>query len=216
MIKMFMFDFDGTVADTLDTISYFCNKSLNEFNIPPIEKNEYKYLVGRGAKILVEGMLKHQNVYSEELYNKVYPFYVDLYDNNFLYLTKVYDGVLDTLKELKKRGFKLSVISNKPDRTLKQSVHSLFGDDLFDLYFGQREGIPIKPDPKGPNDILSRLSISGNECVYVGDTSTDMKTGKGIGAYTVGVLWGFRDFKELSENGADLIIEKPQQLLDII
>lgn len=215
MYKLFMFDFDGTVADTLDTISYYCNKTLADFSLPPIEKERFKYLVGKGASILVENILKENNAYTDELHKKMLPHYTKMYDNDCLYLTRAYDKIPETLKALKEKGYKLAIISNKPNLALELSTEALFGKDLFDMYLGQREGVPIKPHPQGPQEILDTLGVKQEECVYVGDTAVDMQTGKNINAYTVGVLWGFRTYDELNSNGADIIISSPEELLNI-
>ena len=90
----------------------------------------------------------------------------------------------------------------------------MFGGD-FDLVLGQSEEIKRKPSPEGPLKIAREFGVKPEECMYVGDTATDMKTGRAAGMYTVGALWGFRDRKELNENGADLVAEKPEELVRI-
>ena len=87
---------------------------------------------------------------------------------------------------------------------------------VIDICYGAREGVALKPDPEGVYAIMNELGLKKDECIYIGDTSTDMKTGKAAGLYTVGVLWGFRKRDELEENGADVIISHPSELLDII
>ena len=90
-----------------------------------------------------------------------------------------------------------------------------FGDDIFDVIQGLEVGMERKPSPSGALKIADVLQVDPENCMYIGDTNTDMQTGKAAGMYTVGVLWGFRDRKELEENHADVIIEKPRQLLDL-
>ena len=81
--------------------------------------------------------------------------------------------------------------------------------------FGQREGVPLKPDPAGVFEILKLLHCQKQECLYIGDTAVDIQTGKSAGLTTVGVLWGFRDRSELEGAGATHIIAKPAELLPL-
>ena len=117
-------------------------------------------------------------------------------------------------KKLKEHAMKLAVCSNKPHPAAVKVIAQLF-DGEFDMVVGQSEAIRRKPAPDGPLMVAEKFGVKPEECMYVGDTSTDMKTGKAAGMYTVGALWGFRDRKELNENGADLVAEKPTDLVKI-
>ena len=216
MIKACVFDLDGTLLNTLTTISYYGNLALNEFGIEAIDTDEYKYLVGNGAKILVERMLKFRSAYTEEMFKKVYDFYNEKYNADVRKYTEPYSGIPQMLKSLKDMGIALGVISNKPDYAACEAINNFFDADIFDVVHGQREGIKIKPDPEGALDILASLGAEPSETVYAGDTWIDMQTGKNMGAYTIGVLWGFRDYDELKENGADLIINSPDEIVKYI
>ncbi len=216
MIKACLFDLDGTLLDTLTTITYYCNLSLENFGFETIDKEECKYMVGNGAKKLVERMLEKIGEYNEQNYHKVYKYYMENYDANPSYLTEPYDGICDMLAELKKMGIKVGVISNKPHFATTEVCKEKIDASLTDCVRGQIEGVKIKPDPEGPMAVLETLGANGAECVYIGDTAVDMHTGKNIGAYTVGVSWGFRSTEELRASGADAIISHPGELLDII
>ena len=215
MIKACIFDMDGTVANTLNSISYFANSALNSSGLPSIDTEEYKYLVGNGAKTLVKRMIETVGA-DEKLYGQIFTKYSTDYDNNFLYLTEPYDGILDMLKALKEKGIITTILSNKPHATALKVNDALFGDNLIDICYGAREGIPLKPDPAGVFEIMKELGVNKDECLYIGDTATDMKTGKSAELYTVGVLWGFRTRDELENNGADVVISHPLELLNII
>ena len=110
---------------------------------------------------------------------------------------------------------KLAVLSNKPHEATYLAVTGLFGSDTFEVIQGLEVGMKKKPDPSGAWKIAKKLQVEPSECMYVGDTNTDMKTGKAAGMYTIGVLWGFRERKELEENHADEIIDRPEKLLKI-
>ena len=216
MYKACIFDLDGTLTDTLSSISYFANRALEKYGLKAVEKEKYKIMVGNGAKNLVRRMLKENNCEDEEVYLKVLDEYNSTYDNDFTYLTSVYDGVKELLSFLKSNGLKLAVVSNKPHSTTVQIVDHFFPEGTFDIVYGQRENVPIKPDPAAVLDVMESFGVLPEECIYAGDTGTDMKTGKNAGAFTVGVTWGFRQEKELRENGADIVINHPDELINYI
>lgn len=216
MYKICIFDLDGTLTDTVSSIRYFGNRALDMYGLKGFSNDEYKIMVGNGAKILVKRMLENNNCFDEEIYQKVLNEYNSSYDNDFTYLTTVYDGIYDLISFLKENNFKLGVVSNKPHSTTVQIVNHFFPENTFDVVYGQREGFPIKPDPKVVLSILDTFGLSSDDLIYVGDTKTDMETGKNAKAFTVGVLWGFRDETELKSNGADLIISSPYELTEFI
>ncbi len=214
MLKLCVFDMDGTLVDTIKSIAYFANNALNKYSLPSIETERYKLLVGNGATVLVERMIKEVGG-TQEQFEKVLPEYNTTYDNDFLYLTEAYEGVCEMLAELKKLGVKTAILSNKPDSTAKKVSEALFKEGLVDVCYGGRDGIALKPDPEGVFEILKELGVEKNEVLYIGDTATDIKTAKNAGLENIGVLWGFRDRAELEGAGADHIISKPAEIIDI-
>ena len=133
-----------------------------------------------------------------------------------MYKVEPYEGIRELLTALKERGIRLAVLSNKPHERTKEVISTIFGDECFDVVRGQMDGVPKKPSPEGVFKILEELSLNAEDILYLGDTGTDMQTGKSAGAFTIGALWGFRQKEELIENGADAIIENPLQLLDYL
>ena len=111
-------------------------------------------------------------------------------------------------------GLKMAVCSNKPHIAAQKVVKAIYGD-TFDEVMGQQEEIRRKPAPDGPLKIAEEFGVKPEECMYIGDTKTDMQTGKAAGMYTVGALWGFRGRRELEENGADIVADKPMDLFSI-
>ena len=120
------------------------------------------------------------------------------------------------LDVLKVRGFKLAVLSNKPDSLTKKCVSTILSKWNFDVVLGQRDSVPIKPDPNGALEVAEKLAIPPANFLYLGDTAVDMKTAVSAGMFPVGVLWGFRTLKELNENGARAIIDEPLKVIDIL
>ncbi len=212
MYKAYVFDLDGTVADTLNTIAYYVNSTLEKYGLKTFAVEDYKYFVGEGASLLIERVLRAQDRFEEKLHREMLDFYLTSYNEKPLYLTSLYKGMAETLKSLKEKGVKLGVFSNKPQSSVDFVVDAFFEKGFFDVVLGQQEGNPRKPDPAMLLKILDGFNVLPEECVYVGDTATDMQTGKNADCFTVGVLWGFRDKKELEENKADLIISSPAEL----
>lgn len=216
MIKACIFDLDGTLCDTLTTISYFANEALKHFGLKPIEVNEYKYMVGNGYKNLIKKMLNFLGVYSEELFEKVADYYYEIYDNNPLYLSAPYTGIMEMLAELKNKGIKTAILSNKPHNATLNVAKEIMSGIEFSHVQGNIEGVPLKPEPDALLNIIKTLGVAKDECLYIGDTSTDIQTGKNAGVKTVGVLWGFRTEKELADAGADVIVANPKEIIDYV
>ena len=214
MKKAVIFDLDGTLSNTIDTIAYFVNLALEHFGFAPIETEKYKYLCGNGAKLLIERSLKTVGA-PAEYFDKVYPYYVEAYDKDFMFLTRPYDGSFEMLDALKAKGVKTAVLTNKPHMTACKVIEDLFGERIL-LCRGVKDDGITKPDPTGVYEIMDTLKVNKEDILYVGDTGTDMETGRNAGVFTVGVSWGFRKREELAENGADVIIDKPEQLLELL
>ena len=216
MKKAVIFDLDGTLSDTIETIAYYANGALTAYGLDPIPTESYKLLVGDGAKTLVKRMLDTLDVEDESLFQQVLDKYNSDYNADVMYLTKVYDGIYKLIDALKEKGVKVAVLSNKPHDTTTMVLDKLFPNKPFDAFFGAREGVPLKPDPTALNELVTLLGVEKEDCLYVGDTAVDMKTGKSGGLFTVGVLWGFRDLSELTKGGADTVISTPHQLVPLL
>lgn len=215
MIKLCIFDMDGTLVNTIDTIAHFANTALRKFGYEPIPTDNYKTLVGNGSDVLVQRMLKMRGGNPED-YKTVHSYYVDIYDNDFMYLTRPYDGIIDMLKSLKKLNTKIAILSNKDDMTAKKVSDELFAEGLIDVCFGARPGIALKPDPQAVFEIIELAGVAPEECLYIGDTATDIQTAKNAGLFSIGVLWGFRDEAELKNAGADMIVDSAMDIADYV
>lgn len=214
-MKAVIFDLDGTLTDSLESIAYCTNRSIGKFGFAPIDKERYKYFVGDGAAELVKRALIADGDAQLAYYQKAKAEYDKNFQKDCMREVVPYEGIPETLQALKERGIRIAVCSNKPHERTLDVIHQVFGADTFDMVQGQTPFIERKPSPAGVFHIAKTLGIDLRDIVYVGDTSTDMKTGKAAGVFTVGVLWGFRERKELEEYHADLIIEKPCELLDV-
>ncbi len=216
MKKLCIFDLDGTVLDTVGSIAHFGNLALAKNGFAPIDPDEYRYLAGDGAKTLVRRMLAHHGVDDEETVAHVFRDYNEAYNASPTHLTTIFQGLRETLDRIRARGVRLAIVSNKPDFAANAVTEALWGKGYFSPIVGQREGIALKPDPTAVLEVVKSAGVAPEDCIYVGDTSTDMYTGKNAGILTVGVLWGFRARAELLATGADVVISHPAELEAIV
>lgn len=213
MIRLIIFDLDGTLLNTLPTIAFYGNKALSEYGLPTIEVERYKALIGNGRDLLIHRMLAENGNDTPDLYEKVGAVYDAAYEADQLYLTEPYENVEELLKMLNWNEVKLAVLSNKPDNVVKPIVEKMFGG-IFDEVWGKRVDYPVKPAPDSAFEICRRLGVSAEETAFVGDTSVDIETGKNAGFKTVGVEWGFRGRAELEKAGANLIVKNAWEIAE--
>lgn len=216
MKKAVIFDLDGTLSDSIASMKYCGDRALAPFGYGPFPESDYKYFVGDGAANLVKRALVAAGDTELVHFEEAFALYKEYFAKDCMYQVKPYREIPELLAELKRKGLKIAVLSNKPHDQTIDVIETLFGRDYFDMIQGQKDGLPIKPDPSGVFVILKEFGLTADDILYLGDTATDMKTGKSAGAFTVGALWGFRDRKELEEGHADAIIGHPLQLLDYV
>jgi len=215
--KTIIFDLDGTLIDSLEDIAVCMNQVLKELNLPIHEMNDYKYFVGGGISILVDNALNALNKeITDELKEKVTQRFKEIYDQKLHLKTKAYDGIYELLDELVTLDCNIGILSNKPHEFTVQYANSLFSKYNIKEVHGQKSDVPKKPDPIAAISIANSFNIPCEEIYFVGDTMVDMQTAVNANMIGIGVLWGFRDEKELMENGADFIVKHPLDILDII
>lgn len=215
MIKAAIFDMDGTVTNTLPTITNVVNRLMSEEGLAPYSEEDMKYMVGNGYKNLIQRAVTGRNGDISRL-KALQDRYLELYSADYLTGSYIYDGIVDVLTKLKENGVKIAVLSNRPDVQTQYVINALFGENFFDMTCGAVDEFPLKPDTAYLKHILKALDVTPKEALYFGDTSTDMQTGKGGGLYTVGVLWGFRKQDELEAAGADAIIDKTEDIASFL
>jgi len=214
MGRFAIFDLDGTLLNSLQDLADACNYSLKKNGFPVHPANSYKYFVGDGILTLINRALP-ENFADESAAASVKADFDDFYSVHSLDKTVPYTGISETLTKLKENNIKLAVLSNKPHEYVKFLTDTYF-PGLISFSYGQRAGVPIKPDPAAVFEIIGLLDNDISDGFYIGDTSTDMQTGKNSGLYTIGVSWGFRTKDELESAGADIIINKASELIKII
>lgn len=206
-----IFDLDGTLVNSIYDLGDSVNLALSAHGLPEHTYDEYELFVGNGTRMLISRALP-PDIRGTELENTVFEEFSALYEKNCLNKTAPYDGIPQCLRILKQMGAKLAVASNKPEEFSKRIVHSLFGDELFSVIAGSKDGIPKKPQPDIIEGILSKLSAQKNECVLIGDSDVDVQTARNAGIPCIGCSWGFRGRKCLEDAGCDIIIDTPYEL----
>ena len=215
-MKACIFDLDGTLTNTLESMTYSVNLTLKEMGLSQITNDQCRMFVGSGARVLIEESLKVSGDPKASRIEEGMKIYGRIFDQNCTYHVTLYEGIPEMLKALKDRGIHLAVLSNKPDRQTVKVVKEIFGDNIFDYAQGQKDGIRRKPEPDGVWYLMEQMQVSKEECLYIGDSEVDAATGKNAGLKTIGVLWGFRDRKTLETAGADHLIERPEELLQFV
>lgn len=215
-MKACIFDLDGTLTNTLESMTYSVNLTLEEMGLSKITKDQCRLFVGNGARVLMEKSLKVAGDTDASRIEEGMEIYGRIFDQNCTYHVTPYEGIPEMLKALKDKGIQLAVLSNKPDRQTVKVVKAIFGEELFDYAQGQKEGIRRKPEPDGVWYLMEQMHVSKEECLYIGDSEVDAATGRNAGLKTIGVLWGFRDRKTLETAEVDDLIDRPDELLQFV
>lgn len=216
MYKACIFDLDGTLTDTLESLTYSVNATLKELGLSEITSKQCESFIGSGARMLVQRSIKAAGGDEALLLDDAMTIYGRIFDAYCTYHVTPYEGIEMMLKSLKERGIKLGVLSNKPHKQTIKVVTSIFGEEIFSFIQGQKDDVPRKPDPTGVFMMAEALGVQPKECLYIGDSDVDMQTGCAAGMDAVGVTWGFRSREVLKEHGAAYLADKPEEVIEIV
>lgn len=211
MTKTIIFDLDGTLLNTLEDLMISTNYALLEFGFPTHSLEDIRKFVGNGVKKLIERAVPIDC--SQDVTEKCLDVFKEHYSKNMYNHTKPYDSILEILEELHNKGLKIGVVSNKFDSAVKELCQKYFLN-LVNIAIGQSDDVPKKPAPNGVFKAMKELSAEPSSTIYVGDSEVDVQTAKNSNLPCIGVLWGFRDRKDLA--GADYIIDNPCDILKIV
>lgn len=208
-----IFDLDGTLLNTLGDLRAATNHALEVRGLPPHSMEEIRQFIGNGIRLLIcrampEGTPEAEIDAALDDFKAYYAAHI--HDR-----TVPYDGIPQLLTALRKRGIKVAVLSNKIDSASQQLIEYFFPGKT-DVVFGEHVGVPRKPDPTSCRMVMQQLGVQPEQVLYVGDSGTDMQTAKNAGLYAVGVTWGFRSKEVLLEHGADILVHRPEQILQIL
>ena len=217
--KGVIFDLDGTLLYTLQDITDALNYAIIKNGLDEITLDEARFMVGSGAKVLIERVIKNNKAIlsgkieeSKLLYDNLYNDYMDKYKDICVVTTKPYNGIVRTLNTLKRLGLKLAVLSNKPQRDTESVINRYFDNGTFDVVFGGREGIPLKPDKQAVYEVINLLGLSKDEVIYVGDSDIDSQTAINSDVYGLMVCYGYRTKEELKQAGATHFANAPMEI----
>ena len=213
-MKAVIFDLDGTLLDTLDDLTDSINEMLNVFGYKAITREKVRAIIGSGAKKMISDALPEK--LSDEKFVKCLEEYNRIYNASGSPKTKIFDGMDKVLVELKKRGYKLAVLSNKPQYSTDKVYEKYLKEFGFDFVGGQSEKIKCKPDPAGVIYVLNELGVKPEDAYLIGDGETDVMAALNAGIKGIGALWGNRTKEQLAAAGGTVFAENPQQILKII
>lgn len=212
--KVVIFDLDGTLVDSVEDIAYTINLAAKDFSLRTVTKEEVLSAIGNGSNSLLKSTICKDA--SEEEFNKIYPVFIDYYSNAPKPNTKLFEGIKEVLVELKKRGYLLAVLTNKPQSATDLVAKTLLNELGFDIIVGQTKQTKAKPDKESANPVLTALSVKPENSIMVGDMATDFLTAKNCGLQSIIAQWGYGKEAELRALGATVFAPNPLSLLDLI
>jgi phosphoglycolate phosphatase len=215
MIKIAVFDLDGTLVDSLVDLAQSVNKGLVKAGIDEKPIENYNQYVGNGREVMIMSAMG-EFADNEDLLNIVRTTFNSEYALHCNDNTKSYDGCLEMLNKLSRHGIKTAVLSNKPDEFVGRIVKKVYPEHNFAEAWGQKPEYKRKPDGEALLAMLDKYGINPKECIYVGDSDVDVYTARNAGVNMAGVEWGFRGRDELIATGAPFVAANAQELADYI
>jgi phosphoglycolate phosphatase len=214
-LRAAIFDLDGTLLDTLGDLALAYNAALGRLGFPTHPTDAYRNFVGSGIEASVRRSLPEGRA-DEETVSEVVKVVREEYAERWPLGTRPFGGIPDVLDDLVRRCVPMSILSNKPDDTARLMVGQLLPEWPFVVVSGARPGCPEKPDPVAALEIAGKMGARPDECAFIGDSGVDMQTARNSGMFGIGVLWGFRDERELRDSGAAAVAAKPSELLQFL
>lgn len=217
MIKLCIFDLDGTSVNSLRSIAHFANETLVNFGLEPFPVDDYRHLAGGGARKLMTNLINARGANINLLEDMVSD-WLGRYEKRPYYLTESYEGITEMLEKLKKIGVVTAIVTNKSKRVASSIIEHSFGAPgiLIDEAVSEHPGMVLKPEPDEILKLCNKYSVLPCNTMYVGDHGIDMQTGKNANVTTCGVTWGFHTEAELISAGANLIAHQPNDIFEFI
>ena len=215
MKKLAIFDLDGTLLNTIEDLGHAANHAPQAHGYPTHSIASYPFFVGNGVRRLIERVLP-EDARTEATIDRLLITFKEYYNDHNTDYTKPYEGIPELLSLLSSRGVAIAVASNKYQAATEKLISHFFPTLSFIAVEGQKEGVPVKPDPSIVFEILAKAKTPKADTIYIGDSGVDMETARRACVDSVGVTWGFRPEKELVENHADTIVNSPGDIAKLI
>ena len=209
--KTYIFDLDGTLLDTLQDLASSVNYALRHHHMPEHSIDDIRRFVGNGVRLLMERAVPDGAANPQ--FESTFATFREYYMLHSLDTTCPYEGISEVIRQLKERGCRLAVVSNKMMTATQELVAHFFPEIEVAIGEHEAEGIRKKPAPDTVFEALRRLGVAQDEAVYVGDSDVDLQTARNAGLPCISVLWGFRDRDFLLQHGATTLIEHPSEWL---
>ena len=213
-VRALIFDLDGTLADTIGGIQDGMNETMIHYGYPEKSYEDIRRAIGNGARLLVKRCMPADAAEDDALVSEVLAFYDDAYSRTYMHTRECYEGMVEAVKTLHARGYRLAVLSNKQDTYTKRLVAQLFPDGEFSVVMGQTD-LPTKPDPTVPTMIAAQLGVEVRECAMIGDSDVDIRTAQNADMTGVACSWGYRERQKLSDLAPHHLVDRPAELLAI-
>jgi len=211
-IRAIIFDFDGTLVDSIEDIADSINFVFHKNQIPVHPVSDYRKWIGDGLLSLMERATNHVQISAEKFHSLTFEA-KNYYADHCLTKTCMYEGIADLLNQISKQKISMNILSNKPHAMTVQMVDALLNNWKFDYIFGQREKVEKKPDPAAANEIASLLKISPHEILFIGDSTNDILTAQNAGMIPLGVTWGYGKEDEIKAYAKFFILNKASDVL---
>lgn len=215
MKRLVIFDLDGTLLNTIEDLGEAANYALEKTGYPTHSIASYPYFVGNGVSKLLQRVLP-EDARTEENVNELRKYFIEYYEVHNTDNTKPYPGITELLEQLQDDGVKLAVASNKYDSAVKKLITHYFPQIKWAALEGQKEGVPVKPDPSIVFEILSKCPTKKSDVLYIGDSGVDMETARRACVTSCGVTWGFRPISELMAYHAENIANQPNEIYALV
>ncbi|MDO4171340.1 MAG: HAD-IA family hydrolase [Prevotellaceae bacterium] len=211
--KAIIWDLDGTLLDTLQDLHIAVNHALRHCGMPQRTLDEVRRFVGNGVRRLIVLSVPRgeENPMFEEVFATFKSYYVQHCQEN----TCLYAGIQDTLTELRRRGYRMAIVSNKLQAGVTELYDAYFRDTI-EVAVGESPEVRRKPCADMVEQALERLGVRPCDAVYVGDSEVDVATARNASLPCISVLWGFRDRATLADCGATQFAATPHDILEMV
>ena len=215
MKKLAIFDLDGTLLNSIDDLGHAANYALEKNGYPTHSIASYPFFVGNGVRRLIERVLP-EDARTVNIVVRLLVHFKEYYNEHNTDFTVPYQGIPELLNKLSAHGVAIAVASNKYQQATEKLINHYFPNISFVAVEGQKDNVPVKPDPSIVFEILSKAKMPKADTIYIGDSGVDMETARRACVDSVGVTWGFRPEKELIESHADNIVNSPSEIAALV